>query len=100
MPTQKLGNIVNMGINIQYMNKKVRNATPLIYDGINFKSKLEVYCYQKLKEHNIEASYEGQKFVLLDSFEFNGEKIRQMTYTPDFINDRFIIECKGKANDA
>lgn len=82
------------------MNKKVRNATPLTFDNIKFKSKLEVYCYQKLKENNIKAFYEGQKFVLLDSFEFNGEKVRKMTYTPDFVGDGFVIECKGMANDA
>ena len=29
---------------------KVRNATPNIFDGIKFRSKLETYCYQKLNE--------------------------------------------------
>jgi len=82
------------------MNKKVRNATPLTFDEIKFKSKLEVYCYQKLKENNIKAVYEGQRYTLLDSFEFNGEKVRKMTYTPDFVGDTFVIECKGMANDA
>ena len=30
------------------MNKKIRNATPLTVDGINFRSKLEAFTYNKL----------------------------------------------------
>lgn len=82
------------------INKKVRNATPLEYENIQFRSKLEVYCYIQLKENNINAKYESNTFTILDSFIYNGEKIRKMTYTPDFVGDTFIIECKGIANDA
>lgn len=81
-------------------NKKVRNATPLVYDGIKFRSKLEVHCYIKLKENQIAASYEENTFIILEPFIYNGEKIRKMTYTPDFVGKDFVIECKGKANDA
>jgi hypothetical protein len=35
---------------------KVRNATPNVLDGIEFKSKLESYTYQKLKENKIVAA--------------------------------------------
>ena len=24
----------------------------------------------------------------------------QLRYTPDFVNDKFIIECKGRANES
>lgn len=41
---------------------KVKNATPNIYDGIKFRSKLETYTYKKLKEANIEAGYESTHF--------------------------------------
>lgn len=81
------------------LNNKVRNATPLIYDNIEFKSKLEVYCYQKLKESNIQAEYEGKIFVLVPAFTFNKEKVRKMTFTPDFVGETFVIECKGFRND-
>lgn len=81
-------------------NIKVKNATPTTYDGINFRSKLEVYCYKKLKQNNIDAAYESQTFTLLDKFVYNGETVRKMTYTPDFIGKDFIIECKGQMNDA
>ncbi len=84
----------------KFQNKKVRNATPLFYDGIKFKSKLEVYCYNKLKENNIKAPYEENTFTIIDNFIYNGEKVRKMTYKPDFVGKDFVIECKGKANDA
>lgn len=81
-------------------NKKVKNATPTIVDGIKFRSKLEVYTYEQLKKHNIQAEYESVKFTILDSFRYNGEAVRPMTYTPDFVGEEFIIECKGFRNDA
>ena len=78
-------------------NKKVKNATPLTVDGIAFKSKLEVYCYKLLKEHRINAEYENVKFQLLQSFVYNDEKIRGMVFTPDFVGEDFVIECKGSS---
>lgn len=81
-------------------NKKVRNATKTVIDGIEFKSKLEAYCYEQLSKNGIEAKYESQRFTLIHSFKFNEEAVRAMTYTPDFVGEDFIIECKGFANDA
>ena len=46
-------------------NQKVKNATPNIYDGIEFKSKLETYVYKQLKAHNLKAEYEPIKFELI-----------------------------------
>ena len=80
-------------------NKKVKNATPNVYDGIQFKSQLETYVYKQLKAHNLKAEYEPIKFELIPSFTFCGKKIRAMTYTPDFVGDNFIIEAKGRPND-
>ena len=80
--------------------KKVRNATPNEYDGIKFRSKLETYTYKKLKEANIIADYEMHRYELLPAFTFDNKKYRAMTYLPDFVGDNFIIECKGKMNDA
>lgn len=81
-------------------NKKVKNATKKTVDGIDFKSKLEVYCYQQLKENNIHAKYEEHKFEMIPPFEYDGKKVRKMTYTPDFVGKDFVIECKGNPNDA
>ena len=90
----------------------------VIYDGITFASGLEKYMYKALKEAKIKATYEGQTYVLQEAFMFdvdsyerqgNGKgdmvnrgqkKILNIKYTPDFISDSFIIECKGRANES
>ena len=79
---------------------KVKNATPTQLDGIKFRSKLEAYTYKKLKEANIKAEYEPIHFELIPKFEYQGEKIRAMTYLPDFVGKDFIIECKGLIGDS
>lgn len=81
------------------LNKKVKNATPLEYNGIHFKSKLEMYCYKLLKDYNVPVEYEVEKFPVLDPFVYNGEKVRGMIFTPDFVGDNFVVECKGFMND-
>ena len=88
------------------------------YDGIKFASGLEKYMYIALKNAKIHAIYEGATFVLQEDFIFdidsyerqaNGKgemvnrgqkKIQNIKYTPDFVSDSFIIECKGRANES
>ena len=106
----------------QPFNKKVRNATPLKYHDILFKSKLEVYCYKALKNANLRFQYEKQRYETLPPFAFKNNSyelfkrkgkrtfglqrnnIRGVTYTPDFVGEyngqMFIIETKGNPNDA
>ena len=52
----------------------------------------------------IPVLYEPKHFTLLEKFEYNGEKIRPITYLPDFIGKwngrRFIVECKGLMGDS
>lgn len=108
---------------------KIKNATSLVSNGLTFKSKLELFTYNKLVEANIaDFKYEELKFVLLESFEFNApsieafektskedgktryfeevtQAIRPITYLPDFTcvdenKQGWIIECKGYPNDA
>ena len=79
---------------------KVKNATPNEYDGIKFRSKLETYTYKKLKEANIYSEYEQHRYELLPAFTFQGNKVRAITYLPDFVGNNFIIECKGFPNEA
>lgn len=82
-------------------NEKVKNATPTEYDGIKFRSKLEVYTYKKLREAQIDAKYEQHRFELLPAFvALSGKKYRAITYLPDFVGYDFIIECKGYPNDS
>ena len=93
-------------------------AKKVSFDGITFASGLERYMYQALKKAKIKALYEGATFELqkgfmfnIDSFErqSNGKgdmvnrgqkKILNIKYTPDFVSDSFIIECKGRANES
>ena len=88
------------------------------HDGIKFASGLEKYMYIALKKAKLKAKYEGQTYIVQDGFEFkttsyerqsNGKgefkdrgnkKILPIKYTPDFVSDSFIIECKGRANES
>ena len=105
------------------MRNKFKKRGPVrskkvICDGITFASGLEKYMYQALKEAKIKAEYEGEKYTLIEGFEFNVEsherqsngkgeftnrgnkKILPIKYTPDFVGDGFIIETKGRANES
>ena len=93
-------------------------AKRITYDGINFASGLERYMYMALKKAKIKAKYEGHTFELVEGYEFlnesierqsNGKgeyknrgnkKILNIKYTPDFVGEDFIIECKGRANES
>jgi hypothetical protein len=102
-------------------NVKIKNAQKIIYEDINFKSKLELFTYKKLIECGItDFKYEGYKFNLVEPFKFEldcyevkkdksfdivNDNIRAMTYLPDFtrINDNlegWIMEVKGYNNDS
>lgn len=89
---------------ISLINKKIKNATPTTYKGVKYRSKLEVSFAKFFEKERIKAEYEPFKVTLLPSFRYNGEAIRAITYTPDFIIDycgrKFIIEVKGFSNDA
>lgn len=105
-------------------NKKVRNATKCVYDSIEFKSKLELFCYRYAKGLGYDLQYEDFQTTLMQGFHLEGylyqpdrtnkivlnkRKILGMTYSPDFhttIKNRngedvkIVIECKGNPNDA
>ena len=103
----------------KYKRKKgpVRSKK-VTFDGITFASGLEKYMYTALKKAKIKSEYEGQTYELQEGFMFdvdsyerqgNGKgdmvnrgrkKILNIKYTPDFISDSFIIECKGRANES
>ena len=93
-------------------------AIRVTHDGVKFASGLEKHMYIALKKAKIKAEYEGETFTLIDGFMFdsssyerqsNGKgdmvdrgnkKILPIRYTPDFVGDGFIIECKGRANES
>ena len=103
-----------------YKNKKrgpVRSKK-ITFDGITFASGLEKYMYMALKKAKIQAVYEGHTYEIFPSYSFdvsayercaNGKgeykdrghkKILNISYTPDFMGQGFIIECKGRANES
>ena len=105
----------------QMLRRKKRGpvvSKKITVDGIRFASGLEAYMYKALKTSKIRAEYEGKTFTLVDEFTFtenayercaNGrgeyknrgeKKIQSIKYTPDFVGDDFIIECKGRANES
>jgi hypothetical protein len=106
-----------MGRKIKRKRGPVRSKK-VTFDGIQFASGLEKYMYIALKKAKIKAKYEGQTYVLQEGFmlenksyerQSNGKgemvnrgskKILPIKYTPDFIADSFIIECKGRANES
>ena len=78
-------------------------AKKVKFDGITFASGLERYMYQALKKAKIKAKYEGyerQSNGKGDLVNRGCKKILPIKYTPDFISDTFIIECKGRANES
>ena len=93
-------------------------AKKVVCDGIKFASGLEKYMYLALKKAKIKAKYEGETYTVQEGFMFNNEsyerqsngkgdlvnrgckKVLPIKYTPDFVSDSFIIECKGRANES
>ena len=102
------------------MNKKVKNATPNTYNGIDFKSQLEKNCYKLLVASGFKPLYEPYKTTLQEKFKLNNNylsvfvpikknmtqmtrPVMQITYTPDFYLEYgdfcIVLETKGLAND-
>ena len=95
---------------------KVKNAKKSTYNGHNFQSNLELYCYKELEKAKVPVEYEEHTFTIFDGLVYpqacyegtakklynKGSKIRPITYTPDFVDPagKFIIETKGYANES
>lgn len=106
-------------------NKKVKNATPMTYDGIEFKSRLETVVYKTFKDAGFNIQYEPVKYVLWKGFKpaipfynrkkatkhsnvtglkLDNKKLMDITYTPDFQFKHngylIVIEAKGLETDS
>ena len=79
------------------MSERIVNVHPKQYNGKNYRSSLEAQTAQTLDEMGIPYSYEERKIELLQGFRtpFQKEKVRSITYTPDFIIGPIMLECKG-----
>jgi len=96
-------------------NKKIKNVKTREFDGIKFRSDLELRAYKVLKASGLNFSYEPESEVLLKGFKCDvprfikgkwckeGEKLRDWTYTPDFVietdSKKIYVEMKGFGND-
>lgn len=100
-------------------NKKIKNAKVTTYNGITFRSLLELNFYKTLESSGLKPDYEMITFILQDGFyptvpfynrvkrtkelTLDKTKVREITYTPDFTIMKdgvlFIIEAKGIEND-
>lgn len=80
-------------------NKKILNATPTEYNGVKYRSVLEADCAKVFDEYGVNVQYEPFKLTILPSFTYHGESLKSITYTPDFVGEGFIVECKGFPND-
>lgn len=104
-------------------NKKIKNATPNEYAGIQFRSYLEKTVYKNLLKRGIQPDYEGKVYTFWKGLKptvpfydirkvrnkpirknhLNMQELEDMEYTPDFTFDydgiEVIIEAKGKEND-
>ena len=79
------------------MSERIVNVREQDYGGKHFRSTLEAQTAKALDEMGIPYAYEERKIELLEGFRspFQKEKIRSVTYTPDFIIGPVMLECKG-----
>lgn len=98
------------------VNRKIKNATPTEYNGIQFKSRTEVMVYKTLLQYGFKPYYEPTKYGVWRGFKptvptykpdktgqlkLEDKKIIDITYTPDFIfmapdnKTVIIMEAKG-----
>ena len=78
---------------------------------------MEVYCYKALQAAGLAFEYTQTTYVISEAFECIGEsyepdkrkgdgmypkskKLQSVKYTPDFVNKDWIIETKGRQNEA
>ena len=89
----------------------------VLYNNILFDSALEVFCYKSLIKEKIDFEYTPKTFILssgfkcsVDSYEPDkrigkgvypkSKTLQSVKYTPDFVGKNFIIETKGRKNEA
>jgi hypothetical protein len=82
------------------MSERIQNVDQheeIAYNGRKFRSKLEVQTAQTLDALGIPYQYEERKIELLEGFRcpYQKNKVKGITYKPDFIIGSIMLECKG-----
>lgn len=77
--------------------QNVDHHKEIAYNGRKFRSNFEAETAKTLDAMGIPFQYEERKIELIEGFRspFQKEKVRSITYTPDFIVGPLMIECKG-----
>lgn len=79
------------------MSTRIQNVHQQEYHGKKFRSTLEAKTAKVLDALSIPYAYEERKIELVEGFRspFQKDKVRALTYTPDFVIGPIILECKG-----
>lgn len=79
------------------MSERIVNVHEQDYGGQHFRSTLEAQTAETLDKMGIPYAYEERRIELLKGFKspFQKDKVRSITYTPDFIIGPIMLECKG-----
>lgn len=77
------------------VNKKVVGAVKSTVDGVEFASKLELYCYNLLKAVKIEFEFQ-KEIELQPNFVYNGRAIRAVNIIVDFYMPKYNLICDTK----
>lgn len=79
------------------MSERIVNVHEKDYGGKHFRSTLEADTAKTLDALGIPYEYETKKIVLQEGFRcpYQKDKIRDLTYIPDFIIGPILLECKG-----
>lgn len=84
-------------------NKKIKNAHPKEYNGIKFKSQLEVMTYRTLLEKGFTPKYEEETYILWDGFipsvpfytknSFKRKNCHIEVISPATVKDKRPVQC-------
>lgn len=91
-----------MAKNTTYKTRNKYGNKQLEIDNIKFDSKLELYCYNMLKQVGLSFEFQ-KKIVLFEGFKYRGQAIREIALIVDFVLERkgvtYYIDTKGFATD-
>jgi hypothetical protein len=79
------------------MSERIQNVIPKEYNGRMYRSTLEAETAKTLDAMGIPFRYEERKIILQEGFRcpYQKDKVRDLTYTPDFEIGPIMLECKG-----
>lgn len=79
------------------MAERIQNVHEKWYKGVKYKSTLEADTAEALDKMGLPIRYEERVLTVFEGFRcsYQKEKVRGITYKPDFWVGDIILECKG-----